>query len=256
MPVLRRADRLRLSLIPSLLAARQHNEALANPVIELFEVAKVYLPSEHADHLPLEEVMIGLVSGGDYFALKGVIEGLVSLLSPCATVAVDPAAQTLLDGQRSAELRLTGPNVAGERLGILGELTPAARKQFDLRSAVTIAELRLAPLLVAAQLVPQSQPLSAFPAVTRDVNLVVDEAVLWADVERTVRRVAAPYAEQLRFQQEYRDANRLGAGKKSLLFTLSLRSTSGTLTSEEADAVRQRIVAACAAEHGAQLRAG
>src|SRR5690606_32843382 len=62
MPVLRGANQLRRSLAPSLLAARRTNESLANPVIELFEVAKVYLP--RAGALPQEERMIGLNSGG------------------------------------------------------------------------------------------------------------------------------------------------------------------------------------------------
>jgi phenylalanyl-tRNA synthetase beta chain len=87
MPVLRRADQLRRSLVPSLLGARQTNESLANPLIELFEIAHVYLPRS-GGQLPSEERMITLTSGGDYLFVKGVVEALVRAMNPAATLAV------------------------------------------------------------------------------------------------------------------------------------------------------------------------
>ncbi len=253
-PVLRRADRLRRSLVPSLLGARQINESLSNPVIELFEVARVYLPGAIAGELPAEELMISLVSGGDYLAVKGVIETLVALLCPAAEVVAKPTEQPLLS-RHSAELLVRGSDGKEMLLGYLGEVTPAARKAFDLRLPATVAEIKLATLLAIAELVPQAGALSAFPAVTRDLNLVVDEAVLWADVARSVRETAGPCAEELTLQDVYRSEEKLGAGKKSFLLTLTLRKADGTLTGEEADALRERIVAVCAANHGAKLRA-
>ena len=75
MPILRRSDRLRRSLIPSLLAARHTNEALSNPLVELFEMAHVYLP--RAGMLPDEERMLAITSGGDFYAVKGTIEAIL-----------------------------------------------------------------------------------------------------------------------------------------------------------------------------------
>ncbi len=103
-PVLRGADRLRHSLVPSLLGARQTNEAAANAVIELFEIAKVYLP--RAGQLPDEQLMIGLTSGNDYLAVKGVIEGLLAALNQRVELEVRPTRQGLLDERESAELRV------------------------------------------------------------------------------------------------------------------------------------------------------
>ena len=128
-------------------------------------------------------------------------------------------------------------------------------KQFELRSPTTVAEIKLSTLLEIADLIPQYHKLPAFPAVARDLNLVVDERVRWADLAKTVQQAAAPYVESLAFQDVYRDAERLGAGKKSLLFTLVLRSSEGTLTNDEADQIRSRVVEACQTAHGAQLRA-
>ena len=105
-----------------------------------------------------------------------------------------------------------------------------------------------------ADLFPQYEPLPAFPAVWRDLNLVVDEALRWAQIATTVRRNSGPDLESLDYRDTYRDANRLGAGKKSFLFSIGLRSQEGTLTSQQADSIRDCIVAACRQEHGAELR--
>ena len=78
LPVIRGADHLRRSLVPSLLAARRTNESLANAEIELFEIAKVYLPQ--GDDLPHEDVMLAISSGRDYLAVKGVIETILAEL--------------------------------------------------------------------------------------------------------------------------------------------------------------------------------
>jgi len=253
-PVLRRADQLRRSLVPSLLGARQTNESLANPVIELFEIAHVYLPRP-TGQLPSEQLMLALTSGQDYFAVKGVIESLLAKLDPAARLEVRPTRQELLDTRRSTELRVHTSSAPDLLLGYLGEVTTTGLKRFELRAPSTVAELNLAALEQIAHLIPQYAKLPAFPAVSRDLNLVVDEQVQWSDVEQTVRKAAAPFAESLEFKDVYRDPERLGPGKKSLLFTIILRSHEGTLTNDEADQIRVRVVEACQAAHQAQLRA-
>ena len=112
MPVIRGADCLRRSLVPSLLAVRRTNEALANPEIELFEIAKVYLP--RGGELPQEEIMLGITSGREYPAVKGVIEAILGELKIAAPLEAGDADIALLDpaaclplaaSQRSVRLR-------------------------------------------------------------------------------------------------------------------------------------------------------
>ena len=106
----------------------------------------------------------------------------------------------------------------------------------------------------AARLVPNYEPLPTLPAMSRDVNLVVPESICWSDLAGTVRQHGGKLLEDLQYVETYRSPQ-LGQGKKSLLMTLTLRRPEGTLTSEEADALRDQIVAACGSAHGAQLRA-
>lgn len=247
-PVLRGADRLRRSLAPSLLAARKTNEALANPTIELFEIAKVYLA--RPDELPLEEPMLGLTSGCGYAEARGTIEALVAALNPGARLTAEAAAWETLDPTQSCRL-----SVDGHTLGYVGALSAQGQTTFDLRAPAVVAELRLEPLMRLANLTPRYEPLPNYPAVTRDLNLVVDEAVRWADLAATVELGAGEYYEGLEYRDVYRDAQRLGPGKKSLLMTLTLRWKQGTLTNQEADQLRDQIVVQCGAKHGAALRA-
>lgn len=247
-PILRRANQLRRSLVPSLLGARRTNETLANPRIELFEIAKVYLP--RAGQLPDERVLLGLTSGQDFLQLKGVVENLLVRLHIATELTVGPFPHELFTAGRGARL-LCG----GELLGYLGEVSTTGRGRFELRGATCVAELQLDVLTKAAQLVPRYAPIPAFPAIERDVNLVVDERIRWADLARQVRAHGGPLLEQVEYRDTYRDPNRLGAGKKSLLFSLKLRSREATLTGQQADSVRDTIVAACKSELGAELRA-
>jgi phenylalanyl-tRNA synthetase beta chain len=252
--VLRRANQLRRSLLPSLLGARRTNETLSNPIIELFEIAKVYLPKNDST-LPDEPLMLAITSGKDFRSVKGIVETIVTSLNPAAELAIGPFRHELFDRERSCELHLIVDDRKPMVLVYLAEASEAGLKTFELRGSTTVAELKVDVLLQIANLVPQYVPLPVYPAVARDLNFVVDEAVTWSSLAETVRENARPLAENLAFVDVYRDDQRLGAGKKSLLMTLTLRSHEATLTNEQADAVRQRVVDAVRRQHGGELRA-
>jgi phenylalanyl-tRNA synthetase beta chain len=245
-PILRGADHLRRSLIPSLLDARRTNEALSNTQIELFEIARVYLPA--AGPLPQEALMLGMTSGGDYRGVKGVIEALAAELDPALELAVRDAKSDLFAPGQASQLVLDGEVVA-----CLGAVSGDARRRFELRGPTTVAEIKVEALIKRARLVPRSKALSAYPPIVRDLNLVVDEKVRWGSVSAVVRATAGSTLEELDYQETYR-SDQLGKGKKSFLFRITLRSAEATLTNEEADRLRDQIVAGCAKELGATLR--
>ena len=197
MPVIRGADHLRTSLVPSLLAARRTNESLANPEIELFEIAKIYLPAGSVGNglravpdsaerhgvrsLPEEWWMLGLTSGRPFAEVRGVVEAIVAAWSPNWSLSPKRPTCRSWTGWRPCNGRL-----AASCWAIAGQLSAEGVKQGDLRGLCIVAELRLAPLLEHAELIPQYAPLPAFPAVSRDLNLVVNESVLWAQIAATV----------------------------------------------------------------------
>ncbi len=247
-PVLRRADCLRQTLLPSLLVARRTNEKLSNAVIELFEIANVYLPQP--GKLPDQRRMLSLTTGGSFAELKGVVELLVETVAPGSRLGAQEYESQLFTSGRGSKL-LMGDRV----LGFLGEVGSSGRKQFELRGSTTVAELDLSVLIDAAVPIRRVTLLSPYPPVGRDLNLVVDEKVAWAEVEQIVLAESGDLLENITFQETYRNEKQLGTGKKSLLFSIQLRSSEATLTNERADAVREQIVAKLGKQLGGQLRA-
>ena len=148
MPVIRGADSLRRSLVPSLLGVRRANEALANAEIELFEIARVYLP--RGAELPQEELMLGITSGREFAFVRGVIEAILDELKIAIPLEADDADLDMLDGAAACRLRFRD-----EMLGYVGQLRHESLRRFDLRGPATVAEIRLSPLVEAAELVPQ-----------------------------------------------------------------------------------------------------
>lgn len=247
-PVLRGANCLRQSVVPSLLAARRTNETLSNPTVELFEIASVYLPQQ--GEIPDQRRMLALTSGGGFLELKGVLETVVAAVAPGSRLEVESIDDEFFASGRGCRLTL-----GGRELGVLGEVSKSGLDAFELRGECSAAEIDLGILVEASELVPQAETLSPYPPVGRDLNLVVDEQVRWAAVDKIVRDCGGSLLEEISFQEIYRDEQRLGQGKKSLLFSIQLRSPKGTLTNEQADEVREQIVAAAGKQLGAELRA-
>jgi phenylalanyl-tRNA synthetase beta chain len=244
--MLKGADVLRKSLIPSLLDTRRFNESVGNPEIELFETARIYLPQPQG--LPREQHTLGATSGNDFLTLKGLVESLLGVLHVTPPLSVSPAAVPLLDPERQCRLSL------GEHLlGYLGEVTAAACKLLGLRGPTSVLEIDLQLLAELARLIPRYEPLSDYPSISRDLNLIVDEEVSWTQLETTIRLAAGALLETLSFQEIYRDPSKDGTNKKRLLFSVALRSADRTLTNEQADQIREAVVDACHREHGAVL---
>ncbi len=240
-------DVARRSLVPSLLEARRINEYRANTDIELFETAKVYLP-DGENELPHQPIMVSLVSGRDFFAVKGVVQSVVTAINHSVRLDIVPLDHPLLDISQSGEFR-----IGDQRLGFIGVVSNEGLQQFGLRSRACIAELDFGVLDRLAILIPQHQNQSLFPAISRDFNFVLDDAIHWTDLENTVRDSGGGLLESVNYRETFRDEKKDGSGKKRILMTVTLRSPSETLTGEKAEEVSRRIINNCRKNHAAVL---
>ena len=240
-------DQLRRSLVPSLLEARRVNEARSNQDIDLFETAKVYLPVA-GKPIPDQPTMLGIVTGNDYYALKGIVEAIVRRIDPAQSVSISNCDLDLLDVSRRGTLE-----VAGKRLGFIGELSAAGKKLYGLRSNTALAEIDLAMLEELAIIIPQHVDQSPFPPMARDFNFVVENSVHWLDLEATVRESGGELVESILYRETFRDTKKDGDSKKRLLLSVVLRSKDATLTGEQADEVCNRIISSCGKKHAAAL---
>jgi phenylalanyl-tRNA synthetase beta chain len=240
---------LRQSLIPGLLASRQLNQRHGTFDADLFEIAKVYLKTSFDEpESRREPPMIGFVTGRPFSDAKGIVEALAHRIAPHGSVIVKPSTVRQFAPGRGAEVYLNGM-----LWGWLGELDRSVTDAIDLKDSVTVGELDLTLLEANAALVPKNVPLAQFPAIDRDLNFVLNEAVTWEALESVVSAAAGPLLERVGFGGQYR-GKQIEAEKKSYLVTLSYRAPDRTLTADEVDAWQKKVIDACAARLGARLR--
>jgi phenylalanyl-tRNA synthetase beta chain len=257
------ADRvvMRHSLLASVLEVAAHNARLRDR-LALFEIAPVYLVEEE-ETLPKEPRRLAIVLTGarqplawqgsdralmDFFDVKGVVEALIAGLH-LADVSYAPATHpTFLPG-RTAQLR-----VAGEPAGWLGELHPRVREQYDLpNQPVLAADLDVEVLL---KHVDERYPVSAvpeYPPVKEDLALIVEEAVPAAQVEAAIRAAGGALLASVTLFDVYR-GEQIGAGRKSLAYSLTYQAPDRTLTDADVAKVRAKIVKRLQETMGAALR--
>ena len=252
-PMLKGSRRLRRSLIPSLLEGRAKNWAAASIPADLFEIAHVYIPSEPKNSdaneaLPSEQYSLGLVSGTDFFSLKGILETLCQRMGIQERLEVQASQRAGLAKGGCVELRL-GPTL----LGYLGIVDPRVLKSWKLPDAVCVAEIALPVLLDHAHLVPQQQSVSMFPSVQRDLNFIVAESVAWRELENVVRAAVGSELADVTYRETYRDPKKDGKDRKRVLMTVELQRHDATLSGEQADELVGRVIEACRQQLAAEL---
>jgi phenylalanyl-tRNA synthetase beta chain len=218
------------------------------------------LPS--ADPKPTEELRLGLAVAGStaprfwldsarpagWYDLKGAIGDLFAALRlPPAHFGATARPGFISDTCFTV--------LAGEaEVGVAGRLDPLAARPWDVKEELWLAELRLDPLAKLRGAEPLYQPLPRFPAVSRDLALVVADEVLASDIMATVREAAGPLLSHLELFDLYR-GKPLPTGKKSLAFNLVFQSHDKSLEALEVDGCIHEALTAVQTRHGAQLRA-
>ena len=142
----------------------------------------------------------------------------------------------------------------GVDLGTVGELHPGLAATLELAGPVALAELDLARLEACLPGVLSFTGLSAFPPVRQDIVVAVSAGVAAASLVATARAAAGDLLDEIGVFDVFADAERLGEDRLSIGLRLTFQAPDRTLTEAEASAVRQQIVAALAAAHGAELR--
>jgi phenylalanyl-tRNA synthetase beta chain len=251
-PLLEGASALRRSLMPSLIAARLHNQSQSNRDVRLFEIANVYLPRGSA--LPHEQVHLGLIAESDTRWIRGVLEEIVARCwggaRPDLQWSESEIAWEFLEPSSGVAW-----TVSGHMLGWVGALSKPLAQSMKLEGDVALGEMNLDVLLQHARLVPRVEGVVPYPAIQRDLNLIVNESLQWKTLRETIAASAGPLCVDIRFQEIYRDPSKDGGDKKRVLLTLVLQSDRETLKSHQADDVVANVLAACQEQWGARLLA-
>ena len=269
-PLLEGANQLRRSLVPSLIASRLYNQSQSNRDTWLFETAGVYLAAASgsmAGHVPAadapavrvpalqvptEQCNLGVIGPTELRTLAGLFEEILDrVCGPdflLTHISKHPVAWDFLAANSGMSWM-----VDGQMLAWFGKLSRSIVDGMKLDASNTVGELNLDLLQKYARLVPQLQPVIPFPTIERDLNLIVDESLQWQLLSNSIQKAAGLLCINVVFVEIYRDPAKDGQGKKRILLSLHLRSSSQTLTGEQADEVVQNVLNACKEQFQAEL---
>ncbi len=268
---------MRTSTIPSMLDVLSFNYNNRNEKACLFEISKEYLPAtvekpyingdtlassgqkkhKYEYSLPDEpqRLTIGMYGGdADFYRLKGMVEQLLGEMNISDVEYIRANDSDIFDEKyalhpgRSAVIMRDG--VA---LGIMGEVHPEVQDTYEIGVKTYVAKLNIPELMDAAAEKITYQPLPKFPATTRDLSLLVDEDMPVAELEKAIKGAVGKILEKVTLFDVYRSDDMKKNGKKSIAYSISMRSHEGTLTDEQADSAMKKALKALT-NIGAELR--
>jgi len=244
------ASIMRTVALPSMLAILARNNAYHNDAVKLYELAKVYLPKP-GQTLPDEPKHLVLGTYGeheDFFKMKGEIEAFLRGMNvPEARYTAEKHDPTFHPG------RCARVSVGGVDLGCFGQIHPLVARSYGIDGEIFAAELNFTALLSLQLPEKTYTPLPKYPAVTRDIAVVCDEAVTVAALSDCIRAAGGKLLRSVELFDIYRGKG-IASGSKSAAFHLTLRADDRTLTDADSDGVVSAVLAALEKELSAKLR--
>ena len=242
---------MRTTVLPSMLEILTRNYNYRNQNVRLYEVGRIYLPGGE-DGLAVENKILSMGAYGedmDFYTLKGCVEAILKDLRASDVRFVVPSETN----PSYHPGRVADVYVGERRIGVMGQVHPLVAQNYGVDAQFYCAELELNALMAAKGADPEYVPLPKFPAVTRDIAVVCDEAVTVGALEDCIRKGAKGLLKDCKLFDIYRGKG-VDEGKKSVAFSLVLRADDRSLTSEEADEDVKSILAALEKDLGAILR--
>lgn len=263
-PINAEQSQMRRSIIPGLLRSIAYNQSHGVENIQLYEVGRVFFGHE-GHQLPREaQRLAGVLAGSmaekswntnpepfDFFDGKGVLESIareLALPKVRFRVLEGPAAGHLQPG-RAAEM-ISGGTV----IGWVGELHPLAVDAYDAKGPVVAFELDIDALVKSARPARDFVDIPEFPPVSVDVAFIVDEDVTNEKLMQRMHSAGGKLLSSIRLFDVYRDEKRLGAGKKSMAYSLEYRAADRTLTGEEVEKAHSKLIKKVCGGLGAEIR--
>lgn len=241
------ANLLRQTLIGSLLGVLKTNANAKNLPCRIFEIADTFVPTAQQDELPIQKTRLALVSDGDFRELRGAIEGLVGSLARDTQIDFVPA--ELIWARTGAEILINS-----QPAGTAGVVSQVVSDKLDFKDmSPCAAELEFETLMSLACGVVKVRPIPRFPAIQRDLSIIVDEETRWSEIIKAIESKSPNELEDVRFVGIYRGKS-IPSGSKSVTLSLRFRDEDGTLTHETVDGFEAEIVRSLNESVSAELR--
>ena len=246
------APALRPSVLPSLLVCRKSNQDAGNANVRLFEIAQTF-GSRDGDYAEARKLAL-LADAADpaeaLRSIRGLIEELAASLGLDVTIT-EPDSPVVWAEAAATVVSTNG----GTPLGAYGIASSATLDRFDLQSPVVLAELDYEALIRNHPRQPVVATLPRYPAIERDLSIVVDESTAWSTIAEHIRAAEPALLEDTAFVGVYR-GKQMSAGRKSVTLRMTFRDPERTLKHEEVTEQVDAVVARLKDQVNAELRAG
>lgn len=241
---------MRTTSVPSMMEALARNYSRNNAEAALFEIGKIYIPNENPAKLPEEKniLTIGMYGKVDYFDLKGIVENVVDTLGVYGTSFQREAENVTFHPGKTASI-----STKKDYIGILGEIHPDVNDNYGIDSSCYIAVLDLDVLIRLSDMDKKYKSLPKYPAVSRDMAILVEESILVQQIEDIIRKQGSSMLESIALFDVYK-GSQVPEGKKSVAYSLTYRLENKTLTDTEVNKVHEKILRSLEHQLGAQLR--
>jgi len=240
---------LRSNLVGSLIGVLRSNYRAGNMPCRVYELADTYLPAQRAEQkLPVERTCLGLATDGDFRELRAAMEGVAEAVNPAVTLEFKPASVSW--AQAGADIYMNGM-----RIGNAGVMKTDLAKRFDLDRAQQICAGQLDFDLLFEHLgeTLTVKPIPQFPAIRRDLSLILEEKIQWAQVAEVIDAIRPQELEKVEFVALYR-GKPIPAGQKSVTVSLCFRDDDGTLRHDQVDEFEKIVFMSLQEKLGAQIR--
>ena len=241
---------MRTTTIHSMMECLGRNYSRNNEYARLFEIGKVYIPKEDETAVPIENniLTIGMYGNCDYLDLKGVVENALEALGLSRVMFARESDNPSYHPGKTAAIM-----IGNKKAGVLGEIHPDVSENYGVETGCYLAELNLDILFEYSKTNKKYKALPKFPAVTRDIALLVDDEVLVQEIEETIKRAGSALVEKVQLFDIYKGAQ-IPEGKKSIAYAIAYRDEKKTLTDNDVNKVHDKILRSLEHKLGATLR--
>ncbi len=252
-PVSEEFNIMRPSTIPSMLNAISFNAAQKNENVRLFDISRIYHNDQNQiqeGNLPSEENMLTIAMYGncDFYDLKGYVE---NVLKECNVKRYEIRKEENKLSYHPG--RAANICVGKDTIVTFGEIHPIVQENYGIGEKVYLAEIHIDKILKYASKEKKYTPIPKYPAVERDIAIIVDEAVEVGEIERVISKKCRKVLEDLKLFDVYR-SEKLGENKKSVAYAIKFRAEDRTLTEDEINTYMNTIINDLEKELKASLR--
>ena len=243
---------MRTTILPSMLEIITRNFNFRNKAASLYEIGRIYLKRDDGLADEPKIVSLGMYGDGvDFFTLKGNVEAILKGLRVGDTAKIKYTAKK--DNPSYHPGKCAEVWAGDSCIGILGQISPSVCANYGLDCEVYCAELSFDALFEHKGALPVYKPLPRFPSVTRDIALICDIKIPVGDLEECIIRSGGEYLKNCELFDVY-TGHHIAEGKKSVAFSLTMRSDDHTLTDEDAEKTVAAVLKALDSEFGAVIR--